>query len=386
MAITIHGSSSWTDGGTTEDPYTSGSFTPPDGSKIYVNASAFAGSGDDNSKMVVSGTVLTWTQVPGAFLDQFTQGGSVAPPPIGWWVANGTGVAITVEQECVDGIGFSHLQGIWVLTDAGAVIDVGTFTGLGAASIDLTATAADQLAMFAMIDWSNSTDVPVKADPAMTTRKSGASGDVQSHLLADLFSTGAGTVTVGTQVLASPQGTNAVAILVEAGATSTNAMAGVATATATAHTPSTAIGVSAGAPNTTATAQGATDTVATGASTATATTAGLSATTTIATSAQAAVAAAAASNAQAAIGTSTTAASASAGALSPTAAIAVGAGFAPATASALNPTVLAGNVVYAFAGLAHVTATAWRPRAKELVHRPNLGVVQRPTMGVVYRP
>lgn len=222
MAIALDATSSFTDGGTTQDPYVSGSFTPPVDSWVFVCASAFAASGDDSSFINVFGTFYTWTRVPGAFLDQLNFGGSVAPPPIAFWMTKATaGIAITVTQDCVDGVGFSHVQGIWVLTGTHAttpVIDADTFTGLGAASITMTATDSGQWALFGMCDWGNSADVPAEADAAMTTRYANANADIQSSFRGDLVSTGAGGITVGTQVLATPQGTNAVAILVQAAA------------------------------------------------------------------------------------------------------------------------------------------------------------------------
>lgn len=222
---TVDASSTFSNGGATQDPYVGPSFTPPNGSTIYAAVWAFATSGDDNSEMGVSGGALTWTRVVG--LDQLHNGGSVAPPPIAFFTATGTGVPIQLTQECIDGLGFAHVQCVWVLTDAGALLDTGTFTGLTAASITMTATAAGQLALFAMVDWGNSADVPVEADAAMTTRLALANADIQSSFGGDLFSSGAGPITVGTQLLANPQGTNAIAVLIDAASSGTIADAQV---------------------------------------------------------------------------------------------------------------------------------------------------------------
>lgn len=221
MAIALDATSSFTDGGPVQDPYTSGSFTPPVDSWVFVCASSFATSGDDNSFINVTGTFYTWTRVDNAFLDQFNFGIACAPPPIAFWMTKATaGIAITVTQECVDGLGFSHVQGIWVLTGAHAttpVIDADTFTSpTAAASITMTATAAGQWALFGMVDWDNHTDTPVESDAAMTTRYALQNADIQTSFRGDLVSTGAGAITVGTLVLSAPQGTNAVAILIQA--------------------------------------------------------------------------------------------------------------------------------------------------------------------------
>lgn len=250
MAIAIDATSYWVDGGATQDPFTGSSITPPNGSKILVCGSSFATSGDDNSQLVVSGTVLTWTRVAGAFLDQLNFGLGCAPPPIAFYIATGTGVAITITDECVDGLGFAHVQGVWVLTGAHAttpVIDADTFTSpTAAASITLTATAAGQLALFGMCDWDNHTDTPVKSDVNMTTRYALQNADIQCSYRGDMFSTGAGSITVGTNVLSAPQGTNAVAVLIQAAAADVTVNAGVASGTGASNAATAAINPSTG--------------------------------------------------------------------------------------------------------------------------------------------
>jgi len=230
-----------------------------------VCASSYATSGDNNSQIVVTGTVLTWTRVAGAFLDQLNFGIGCAPPPIAFYTATGTGASITVTQECVDGLGFAHVQGIWVLTGAHAttpVIDSDTFTGTGAASITMTATAAGQYALFGMCDWGNAVNTPVKSDASMTTRYANADANIQASYRGDLVSSGAGAITVGTNVLALPQGTNAVAVLIQAAATGTNAAAEVATLTVIAANGAASVGASAGSAGITGTANGASENIA----------------------------------------------------------------------------------------------------------------------------
>jgi hypothetical protein len=162
-------------------------------------------------------------------------------------------------------LGFAHVQGIWVLTGAHAttpVIDSDTFTGTGAASITMTATAAGQYALFGMCDWDGA-ETPVEADAAMTTRKAGfTTGEVQTHFLGDLVSTGAGAITIGTNVLSAPQGTNAVAVLIQAAATGTDAAAEVATLTVIAANGAASVGASAGSAGITGAANGPSEAIA----------------------------------------------------------------------------------------------------------------------------
>ena len=387
MAIAVDATSSWTDGGLTQDPYTSGSFTPPNLSKIFVCASSFAQSGDDSSIIQVSGTVLTWAAVTDAHLDQLTNGAACAAPPIGFWTATGTGASITVTQECIDGLGFSHVQGIWVLTGAGSVIDVGTFTGLGAASISLDATAAGQIALFGMIDWDNNADTPAKSNASMTTRKAGfTAGEVQAHYLGDFFTTGSGAFSVGTNVLGSPQGTNAVAILIDAAASSTNANAGSAAGAGTVSAASAAVAPSAGSASAAAAGNAVTASVAPSGGLASAAAQAGAVTTAISVSAGHASSSAEAGSAQAGIAPSSGVAPAVAAALAPSISVSVNAGLAAATATANGATTAAGNIVYAFAGLASATATAWRGVARRTVTRPFTGTVTRPFTGTVTRP
>lgn len=383
MAIAVDASSSFTDGGATQDPYTSGSFTPPNGAQIFVCASSFATSGDDNSEIVVTGTVLIWTRVANAFLDQLNFGGSCAPPPIAFYTATGTGVSITVTQECVDGLGFSHVQGIWVLTGAHAttpVIDADTFTGLGAASITMTATAAGQYALFGMCDWGNSLNTPVEADANMTTRYANASADIQASFCGDLVSTGAGAITIGTNVLGLPQGTNAVAVLIQAAAAGTNANAEAATLTMIANAAAASVAANAGPATLTIAANGPSENVAPSAGLASATMTAEIPAASVGVSPAPALLAVTAATAAASAGASAETAAITFAAPTAAAAIAPAAGAAalavtaqdaviPVTAQAQVATFTVGapdshaNIAAAGLGLASIGFTAFNPQA-----------------------
>lgn len=223
MAIAVDASSKWTGDPTNAQPhdFIGPTISPPGSAIAVVIACCSAASGHAASDINISDSGgHTWT-----LQQKLRQANGGANSPIGIWTASVNASSFTVEQVDTDA-GFSMVQGVWVVTGAGAVIDSDVFHGTTAASISMTATAAGQLAIFGMCDWQNSQDTAAKADASMTDRKVvPGSADAQTTYMGDLFSTGAGTITIGTNVLAHPAGTNAVAILLDI---ASNAVTGTA--------------------------------------------------------------------------------------------------------------------------------------------------------------
>lgn len=216
MALTL--TNDWcVNGGTAETSVTSPSFTPPNGSIICVRGSCFAGSGDDTSTIAISDSIgLTWTTQ--VIISQLTDGAGTIPPPIAIWTAIGTGVSMTVTTSIVDGVGFAHFQAGRVYTGQHATTPVADTdevqAGSSAVQLNLTAPVDDCIAFAGMVDWGNTSDVPV-AEAGTTTQCAIANGDVQSSWAGFKDNVDTGATTIGTQVLASPDGSNGVAILLQ---------------------------------------------------------------------------------------------------------------------------------------------------------------------------
>lgn len=216
MALTL--TNDWcVNGGAAELSVTSPSFTPPNGSIICVRGSCFAGSGDDTSTIAISDSIgLTWTTQ--VIISQLTDGAGTIPPPIAIWTAIGTGVSMTVTTSIVDGVGFAHFQAGRVYTGQHATTPVADTdevqAGSSAVQLNLTAPVDDCVAFAGMVDWGNTSDVPV-AEAGTTTQCAIANGDVQSSWAGFKDNVDTGATTIGTQVLASPDGSNGVAILLQ---------------------------------------------------------------------------------------------------------------------------------------------------------------------------
>jgi hypothetical protein len=203
-------------GGAAETSVTSPSITPPSGSIICVRGSCFAGSGDDTSTIAISDTEgLTWTTQ--VIISQLTDGAGTIPPPIAIWTAIGTGVAMTVTTSIVDGVGFAHFQAGRIYSGQHAVTPVADTdevqAGVAAVQLNLTAPVDGCVAFAGMVDWGNTADVPV-AEAGTTDQCAIANADVQSSW-AGFKDVNTGATTIGTQVLASPDGSNGVAILLQ---------------------------------------------------------------------------------------------------------------------------------------------------------------------------
>lgn len=220
MALTL--THDWCiNGGAAQASVTSAAFTPAANSIICVRGSCYNGTGDDTGTIVISdstGGTLTWiTQV---IVSQLTDGAATNPPPIAIWTAQvgGSPVSMTVTTAVQDGVGFAHVQAGRIHTGhnvATPVIDTAQVIGTtGAVSMSLNSGAVTGCVAFAGIcDWGNSSDVPVE-EAGTTTQCSLANADIQSSWAG--YKDGiSGATTIGTQVLAGPLGTNAVAILLQ---------------------------------------------------------------------------------------------------------------------------------------------------------------------------
>lgn len=204
-------------GGTSQPSVTSPSITPPSGSIICVRGSCFAGSGDDTSTIAISDTEgLTWTTQ--VIISQLTDGAGTIPPPIAIWTAIGTGVPMTVTTSIVDGTGFAHFQAGRIYSGQHATTPVADTdevqAGSSAVQLNLTAPVDDCIAFAGMVDWGNTSDVPV-AEAGTTDQCAIANADVQSSWAGFKDNVDTGATTIGTQVLASPDGSNGVAILLQ---------------------------------------------------------------------------------------------------------------------------------------------------------------------------
>lgn len=204
-------------GGTSQPDVDSPSVTPPAGSIICVRGSCFAGSGDDTSTIAISDTAgLTWTTQ--VIISQLTDGAGTIPPPIAIWTAIGTGVATTITTSIVDGVGFAHFQAGRIYSGQHAVtpvVDTDEVQSMaGAATANLTAPVDGCVAFAGMCDWGNTADVPT-GQVGTTDQCAIANADVQSSWAGFIEGVPTGAVSIGTQALATTEGTNLVAILLQ---------------------------------------------------------------------------------------------------------------------------------------------------------------------------
>lgn len=204
-------------GGTSQPDVDSPSVTPPVGSIICVRGSCFAGSGDDTSTIAISDTAgLSWTTQ--VIISQLTDGAGTIPPPIAIWTAIGTGVATTITTSIVDGVGFAHFQAGRIYSGQHAVtpvVDTDEVQSMaGAATANLTAPVDGCVAFAGMCDWGNTADVPT-GQVGTTDQCAIANADVQSSWAGFIEGVPTGAVSIGTQALATTEGTNLVAILLQ---------------------------------------------------------------------------------------------------------------------------------------------------------------------------
>ncbi len=375
-------------GGTNQASVTTGSFTPANGSLIVVRGSCYASSGDDTSANAITDSLgLTWTKRVERTQNQ--DGAGINPPPITIWTAIGTGAAMTVTTSAPVGTtGFAHAVVVWVITGQHAVtpvVDTAEESTVAGVALTLDTPVADCLLLAGMCDWGNASDVP-DADANTTNSYAIANADIQSSWGGFRSVGAAGSYVIGTDALASPQGTNAVAIAIQPGATATNVNAGVATATAAVPSTTDAVAPHAGGPAAAGVSNPVSASLRPTATAATATGAAHVAAAALAPSAGSAAGTGSAFGPAASLAALAGIATAGATAQLPSLAIAASAQPATGAGVANQPTVSTGNLVSALAGVATATATAWRAVARRTITRPNTGTIIRPHTGIIMRP
>jgi hypothetical protein len=219
MAIAIDGSSpAGANGTTSQASVTTASFTPPNGSLLVARGSCYASSGDDTSQNAITDSAgLTWTKRVERTQNQ--DGGGITPPPITIWTAPVvTGTAMTVTTSAPAGTtGFAHMLKVWVITGHDTttpVVDTAEESTVAGMALTLDTPVAGCLLLGGMCDWGNTSDVPDE-DANSTTDYALANADIQSSWAGHRVVGAAGSYVIGTDTLASPAGTNAIAIALQ---------------------------------------------------------------------------------------------------------------------------------------------------------------------------
>lgn len=355
------------DGGGNQESVTTDPFTPEAGRLLVAGASSYASSGDDSSSLAITDSLgLTWTKH--VERSQGDDGSGINPPPVAMWTAVATGAEMTVTSSRVDGVGYNHTVTVHILDEADTsdpVVATGEQSTSGAMQVSVDTTGVDNCLLIGrMVDWSNTTNVPVE-DANSTTDYAIATATIQANWAGHRAVGAGGTYTVGTSSPSSGTTTNAIAVAIRPAAggstvagQGTTAGALTTTATGTHSTPGTAA------------ARAALTTTAAGIHTAPGAATAQAAITTVAAGVRKTPAAAGAALA------ATTTASASRTAHS-----------AAATGQAFTTTATAQRVV-ACTGVTSFGATATHRTVSNsnVVLRPDLGVIVRPDMGIVLRP
>lgn len=207
-------------GGTNQASVTTASFTPENNSLLVIRGSCYAGSGDTTAQNAVSsslGGALTITKIVERTKNQ--DGAGISPPPITLWIAQvGTGASMTITTSAPAGTtGFAHICTVHVVTGhdlVDPIIDFGEESTLVGMAISLVTELVDSLLIGAMSDWGNSSDVPDE-DANSITDFTIADGDHQASWTGHRFVGAPGTYIIGTDTLASPAGTSAVALAIQ---------------------------------------------------------------------------------------------------------------------------------------------------------------------------
>lgn len=209
------------DGGLTENGVTSDPFTPGTDTLIVVSASCYGATGDSAGDLSITDSLggIGWTPIVKRC--RADDGGAAAPPPAVMWMAEGTGLEMTVTTSKLNVTGYSHVQGVTGITghdEADPVAATGEQTTNTNGSLTLATPDDDCLLLFHSVDINSTTIVPT-ADANTTTRYADARLDeIQSTFIGQRAVGAAGNYTIGTATPASGTNINAVAVAIRPGA------------------------------------------------------------------------------------------------------------------------------------------------------------------------